>query len=221
MATLPNVPGYSGFQTPSPGFTSASMYPLASYPTISSLPLPNSPWSGNIAYGAMVYPTHQPSRRVQQLQASKDHLYGAKQSHASSYNGEPGPYVPQANMVGVEAHAQVAYGCQPCGKEFTQEKAHLAHLKTHMPCSQCGFQASERILAEHQLTAHGVSERYKMTRLQRIFLFLGPWLFVRLTNCTHLWARSVRFVPFGILTLFFLTTVEKKQRKCPLGVKFV
>jgi hypothetical protein len=58
--------------------------------------------------------------------------------------------------------------CDPCDKEFPNERALQQHLKSHVVCTQCAFQATQSIVLEHSSTAHSTGARWAyVSRPQR------------------------------------------------------
>jgi len=54
-------------------------------------------------------------------------------------------------------HLAPTFFCEPCDKEFNQEKQYQAHCKTHVQCSKdgCEFVASYKVVCAHHHIAHG------------------------------------------------------------------
>lgn len=47
--------------------------------------------------------------------------------------------------------------CTPCDKDFTSIAAYEMHLKSHIQCPHCPYEAHYKNMASHQATAHGPS----------------------------------------------------------------
>ena len=50
--------------------------------------------------------------------------------------------------------------CDPCDKEFPNQRALQQHLKTHVGCTQCAFAATQSVVLEHTATAHSTGSRW-------------------------------------------------------------
>ena len=50
--------------------------------------------------------------------------------------------------------------CDPCEKEFPNQRALQQHIKSHVVCTQCAFQATQSIVLEHSSTAHSTGARW-------------------------------------------------------------
>ncbi|KAI9145138.1 hypothetical protein BKA69DRAFT_1122063 [Paraphysoderma sedebokerense] len=53
---------------------------------------------------------------------------------------------------------QGIFNCEPCSKSFKVRSQLLAHLKTHVKCSECEFEASGRVVTSHKEEEHGLSK---------------------------------------------------------------
>lgn len=149
---------YSSLQ-PSPTFP--MYYPPQSHPQYPSSPSPQQYYQHYPQYymysPAQSHPYTQHSYLYPQGQQQAQSTVST--SHQPNWKKDKSSFAP----------AQI-FHCEPCEKDFPNEKAYQAHLQTHEKCSHpgCTFQGTKKVVSTHYQLVHGTfsGTGYKMIEVE-------------------------------------------------------